>query len=430
MLGTWTFDYFYSLPFWAALLGVAAVVRLAGGSPRLRGLALLATSNALLLAIPGFSAGDLALVWAVSAVALASARTLSRSAPGSSPARRNVALGSVVAVLAFLALFKYRFLQELLLGPLAALLPRRPSGAPPNPLALVGVSYFSFKAIHVIVETYRGTFGRVGALAFLNYMTFFPAFISGPINRFGDFSEQLASVPPPAALGADLRAGGERIVHGLFKKVVLVPLVMPYLLTRQAQPLDQATLLDAVTGLYAYALYFFFDFAGYTDLAIGGARVIGIRLPENFRQPFFQKNIRDLWTNWHMTLTSWLVDYVYWPTVRALRNLDYLRTRPVLLSVIGMNVTFVSCGIWHGEAPHFVLWGAYHGLGISVLNVYQRQKKRIRNRHVQRWFASRYSRWLGAFATFNFFAAGLALFVLDVGQIRALLGALLGWGDA
>ncbi|WP_041453561.1 MBOAT family O-acyltransferase [Anaeromyxobacter dehalogenans] len=421
---TWSFDYFYSLPFWAALLAVAAVVRLAGGSPVLRGLALLATSNALLLAIPGFSAADLALVWAVSGVALASARTLSRSAPGSSRARRVVVVGSVVAILAFLALFKYRFLQGLLLGPFAQVLAPRASSGVVNPLVLVGVSYFSFKAIHVVVETYRGTLGRVEALAFLNYMTFFPAFISGPINRFGDFSEQLASASP--ALGADLRAGGERIVHGLFKKVVLVPLVMPYLLTNQARPLDQATLLDVATGLYAYALYFFFDFAGYTDLAIGGARIIGIRLPENFRQPFFQKNIRDLWTNWHMTLTSWLVDYVYWPTVRALRNLEYLRTRPVLLSVIGMNVTFVSCGIWHGEAPHFVLWGAYHGLGISVLNVYQRQKKRIRAPRIQRWFASRYSRWLGTFATFNFFAAGLALFVLDLGQIRALLRALVG----
>lgn len=424
MFGSWSFEYYSSLPFWTALVAVACLVRALGRGVKARGAILLAASSALLLAIPHFGAFELTLVWIISAIAFASARLLSRSGAGRTPGRRAVAASGVVAVLAFLAFFKYHFLQDLLLGRFA----RPPPSVVPGVgayLVLVGASYFTFKAIHVIVETYRGAITGVDALTFFNYMTFFPAFVSGPINRYAEFAAQLRS-DARGTLGADLRAGGERVVHGLFKKLVLVPIVFPFVLTNLPGPLEQMSPRDAVLGLYAYALYFFFDFAGYTDLAIGGARLIGIQLPENFDRPFFQKNIRDLWSSWHMTLTSWLVDYVYWPVVRKLRNVEFLRTRPVLLSIIGMNVTFIGCGIWHGEAPHFVLWGAYHGIGISALNLYQRRKKRIRNLAVQRWFNSRYSRWVGALATFNYFAAGLALFVLDLDKVGALLAAVLG----
>jgi alginate O-acetyltransferase complex protein AlgI len=420
MLRAWSFDYYYSLPFWGVLVAVACLVRAGGRTVAARGWVLLAASNALLLAIPHFGWFELGLVWLVSAAAFASARGLAGSSERT-PRRRALAVAGVVAVLAVLAFFKYHFLQDLLLGRLA---PPRAEGARGVGayLVLIGASYFTFKAIHVIVETYRGVITGVEALTFFNYMTFFPAFISGPINRYADFAGQLHGGAP--ALGEDLRAGGERIVHGLFKKFVLVPIVFPYVLTNLPKPLAQATALESMVGLYAYALYFYFDFAGYSDLAIGGARLIGIRLPENFDRPFFQKNIRDLWSAWHMSLTTWLVDYVYWPVVRALRNYEFFRTRPVLLSIVGMNVTFIGCGIWHGEAPHFVLWGAYHGLGISALNLYQRRKKRIRNPAVQRWFGSRWSHWAGAFATFNFFAVGLALFVLDLDKLGALVAAL------
>lgn len=422
MLQGWKFAYYSSVAFWAALIAVAAVTRLGGVSARARNALLLLTSSALLLAIPGFRALDLALVWLVAAVAFAAARAL---AGGAVPARLRpvLAAGAVLVVLAFLAFFKYHALQDLVLGPGRAPAAPGPRGVP-DYLVLIGASYFSFKAIHVVVEAFKGTIRAVEPVAFFGYMTFFPAFISGPINRYPEWAAQLAA-PAATPVKDDLAAGAERIVHGLFKKFVLVPLVFPYALTSLGKPLTRASLAELAVGLYAQSIYFFFDFAGYSDLAIGSARIIGLRLPENFNRPFFQRNIRDLWSNWHMSLTSWLVDYVYWPVVRRLRNVEYFRTRPVLLSVVGMNLTFLGCGVWHGEAPHFVLWGAYHGLGISVLNVYQRQKKRVRHPALQRWWASRYSRWLGAFGTFNFFAAGLALFVLDVDQLRAILAAVL-----
>jgi alginate O-acetyltransferase complex protein AlgI len=423
VLGTWEFDFFYSAQFWAALAVVALLFRLLGSSPLARGAVLLASSSALLLALPRFGLTDLLLVWLISGVAFAAARLLGRDQAG--PARRRwwIALGGVLAVLAFLCFFKYHVLQDVLLGgPMAG---RQAALAPlPRYFALLGVSYFTFKAVHVIIESYKGSISGVGGLTFLNYMTFFPAFMSGPIHRYPDFAAQLAT-GRSGTLPADLAAGGERIVHGLFKKLVLVSLVFPHVLTAQARPLAALSPLEVGLGLYAQALYVYFDFSAYSDLAIGGARLMGLTLPENFNQPFLQKNIRDLWTNWHMSLTSWLVDYIYWPVVRKLRNLEWFRTRPVLLSIVGMNVTFICCGIWHGEAAHFLVWGAYHGLGISMVNLYQRQKKRIRNARLQRYFQSRASRVLGALGTFNFFAAGLALFVLDFDQLKTLFSTVL-----
>lgn len=421
MSSTWSFDFYYSLQFWGALAVAAALVRLAGSGPRLRAVVLLAASSAMLLALPRFGPADLLLVWLVSGGAFTAARLLGRAPGGRTGLRWWLALWSVLAVLAVLCFFKYQVIQELLLGGV-----RPARAAPPRHgdlLVLIGVSYFTAKAIHVVVEAYKGAITAVDGLTFLNYMTFFPAFISGPIQRYPDFAGQLQSARPDT-LRADLAAGFERIVGGLFKKLVLVPIVYPYVLAGPGQDLAALTAAQVVVGLYGYAIYFFLDFSAYSDLAIGAARLVGLTLPENFDRPFLQKNIRDLWSGWHMSLTTWLIDYVYWPVVRRLRNLEYFRPRPVLLSIVGMNVTFLACGVWHGEAAHFLLWGAYHGVGISIVNVYQRQKRRLRSAPLQRWFQSRASRVVGMVGTFNFFAAGLGLFVLDLGQLRTVLAAL------
>jgi len=413
MLESWRFDYFTSFAFWGAVAAAAVLVRLAAGHARARGLLLLASSSALLLAIPRFQLRGLLLVWGMAALSWAAARWLTAADPAAQArSRRAVAVLGVLVVLGFLAVFKYHFLQALLVDGRQG-----PSGH----VFLVGASYFSFKAIHVLVEAYKGSLKRVEGLSYLNYITFFPAFISGPINRYAPFAEQLGAARP-ATLRQDLAAGGERIVHGLFKKLVLVQVVAPYLIT--ARPLAQQSPWEIVVGLHAYALFSYFDFSGYSDLAVGAARVVGLELPENFNWPFLQKNIRELWTNWHMSLTSWLVDYVYWPVVRKLRNLEFFRARPVLLSVVGMNVTFLACGAWHGEALNFVVWGAYHGLGISVVNVYQRQKRRIPSATLQRYFASPASRVVGAIGTYHFFTLGIALFALDLEQLRGLFSIL------
>jgi alginate O-acetyltransferase complex protein AlgI len=416
----WDFNFYYSVPFWVFAILIALGGRLFSRSATGKRLFLGLASVLMLLAIPGFGLAVLGLIIALSLLTYVIGAGLSGSSPGLPGIRRKLAAAAgIAAVLAFLAFFKYWFIQGLFM-PIDG-----PGGsASTDMIRMIGVSYFSFRMIHFLVESYRKKIQDLDLLAYVDYIIFFPAFISGPINRYNHFASQVCS-PTSSRLAADLRAGGERIVHGLFKKLVLAQLLYPHILPVRPDVLSGMGFFSAVLGLYAYALYFYFDFAGYTDLAIGCARLIGIELPENFNSPFLKRNIRELWTNWHMSLTSWLVDYIYWPIVRKFRGFDYFRRHPVFLSNLGMIITFIACGMWHGETANFILWGAYHGVGIACLTIYQRAKRKARSPLLQRYFRSKTSTVLGTILTFNFFALGLSLFVLDLEKLRILAAAVL-----
>jgi len=416
---SWNFNFYYSAPFWVAAVLVALGSRAFGGTSLGKRLFLGLTSALMLLAIPGFGLPSMGLIFALSLITYALGSRLKRDAKPGDASRKLLAGLGIAFVLAFLAFFKYRPIQGLVL-PAA-----RPGGpAPLDMIRMIGVSYFSFRMIHFLVESYRKKIENLDLLAYIDYIIFFPGFISGPINRYNHFASQVCS-PTASRLPPDLRAGFARIVHGMFKKFVMAQVLYPYILSTQPERLSGMGLLGAVSGLYAYAFYFYFDFAGYTDLALGCARLMGIELPENFNNPFLKRNIRELWANWHMSLTSWLVDYIYWPIVRKFRGLDYFRRHPIFLSNLGMIITFIACGMWHGETPNFVLWGAYHGIGIAILTIYQREKRKARSPWLQKYFRSKLSTVLGTILTFHFFAFGLSLFVLDIGKLRTLAAAVL-----
>lgn len=414
------FNFFSSLPFWLSFCAIVFFTRFLDRKPTLRRYLLLVSSILMILSIPGFTLLNLACLFILSAFSYSIGYALNHTSYLISPKpRRLTAIFGIVGVLAFLAFYKYRFIQSLFIGNPS------PVGNPASRIVfMIGVSYFSFKMIHFIVESYKRKIERLSFLNYLSYILFFLSFISGPINRFNQFAQQVND-NASTGLKHDLRAGGERIIHGLFKKFVLVQVVHPYVLGNHAQALADLSLGTALLGLYAYALYFYFDFSGYSDLAIGSARLMGIQLPENFENPFLKRNIRELWTNWHMSLTGWLVDYIYWPLVRKMRGARYLKEHPVLLSNVGMIITFIACGMWHGEALNFMIWGAYHGLGISVLTIYQRQKRKVRTSFLQRYFRSRISTVVGTFFTFNFFAIGLVFFVLDLKNLGILFETIL-----
>ncbi len=416
----WNFNFFYSLPFWGLSILVAIGARLAGRKLKGKRVFLGLTSALMLLALPGFGLVSLGLVLTVALLTYAIGSGLSRGAgPGSSLKRKLLTGTGISAVLVFLAFFKYQPVQALFLAD-----PESTAGPQAGLIRLIGISYFSFRMIHFLVESYRRKIEGPDLLTYVDYIIFFPSFISGPINRYNGFAAQVRTASVPQ-LKRDLSAAGERIVHGLFKKFVLAQILYPYILSTRADVLSETGIGGAVLGLYAYAFYFYFDFAGYTDLSIGCARLIGIELPENFNNPFLKRNIRELWANWHMSLTSWLVDYIYWPIVRRFRGLDYFRRHPVFLSNLGMIITFIICGMWHGETPNFILWGAYHGIGIAVLTVYQREKRKTRSARLQSYFKSKTSTFLGTVLTFHFFAFGLSLFVLDLTGFRELAKSVL-----
>jgi len=215
----------------------------------------------------------------------------------------------------------------------------------------LGISFFTFEFIHYAVDRYRGVTpaGKFGE--YMAFILFFPTMVAGPIKRYQDFLPKLRV--PSQAWQLDWQRGLTRILAGLVKKFVVADL-----LTSVSDHLNQHDILMAQRWvlplwLLAYGMKIYFDFSAYSDIAIGSARLFGIRVPENFDWPYVRTNIADFWQHWHMSLYKWLVDYVFIP-------LGGSRTsKPrVYLNVL---ITMFLSGLWHGAGLNFIVWGLWHG---------------------------------------------------------------------
>jgi len=248
--------------------------------------------------------------------------------------------------LGLLAFFKYAGFLAALLGVAA------PFGGILLPL---GISFFTFQQIMYLVEISRRQIAPAPALEYTCFIAFFPHLVSGPIVRPQDILGQFASLRPLAAWRIRLADGLEIFLLGLAKKLVLADG-----LARYADPGFQAaashapiTLIEAWVALLAYALQIYFDFSGYSDMAIGLARLFGVDFPVNFRSPYQARNISDFWHRWNITLSGFLRDYLYIP----LGGNRHGETR----RIANLMITMLLGGLWHGAAFRFVLWGALHG---------------------------------------------------------------------
>lgn len=433
-----SFDFFFSLEYWVLFLVILLVFRLLARRTRLSLGILLGANLGMILALPRLTIGGLGVLLIFALACFLVGKGLN-SRSNDNPRRSSVWItaGTVLGAVLVLAFFKYEGFQKLILAP--------PRGGIPQAtdfIFLVGISYTAFRLIHFVLEGYGRRLAQPRLLVFLNYVFFFPGFVSGPINRYNHFAEQLGNdgrlltsdaAPSEQSGGADdsvrlvsseVSQGVYRIMHGTFKKVVLAALIYPYTLSAVFVPTGME-FWPLVLGIYAQTFYFYIDFSGYSDIAIGTARLLGFELPENFRSPFLKRNIQQLWANWHISLTSWLTDYVYWPLARYLRRSQLLQRRPVVLSNIAIIVTFGVCGIWHGEGINFLLWGLYHGVGIALLNAYRTRKRKVRTPWLLSYFRSGFSAAVGVVATFNFFALGIVLFSLNLSQLSQFLGSLI-----
>ena len=258
---------------------------------------------------------------------------------------------SVVMNLGILALFKYAdFAIEsagefLLLFGVEASLPTLSWILP------VGISFYTFQSLSYTIDVYRGDMEpRRGLAQFTTALAFFPQLVAGPILRARQILPQFHSLPIPTWENA--RHGFLLITSGLFKKTIADLLAIPVATAFDAD--GPVSLLEAWTGALAFAGQIYGDFAGYTDMAIGLALVIGFKIPPNFRLPYFAVSPVDFWRRWHISLSSWLRDYLYIPL--GGRNNRY---RNVM-------ITMLLGGLWHGAAWNFVAWGAFHGIIIMA----------------------------------------------------------------
>lgn len=283
--------------------------------------------------------------------------------------RKGITGLHVAAIVLLLGLFKYYepLLLKLgeLLGPDNAWMNQLMNSEWANIMLPVGLSFYSFQAISYVVDHYRKP--ELPARRLLDvvaYVSFFPTLLAGPIMREYDFFPQLKN------RHADERALGEGlslILSGLFKKVVLATYLSQNLVDIVYQdPAGYSTATLWVT-VFAYAIQIFCDFSGYTDLALGIGRLMGFKLPENFHAPYRAVNLQEFWHRWHISLSTWLRDYVYIPLGGNRRGNRY----------INLLLTMVIGGLWHGSGLPFLIWGTLHGLGLVVVHAWLRFKKRF-----------------------------------------------------
>jgi alginate O-acetyltransferase complex protein AlgI len=340
------------------------------------------------------------------------------------PSGKGILLISIAVVTIVLCYFKYSFFQQYINQFTPLLMGAQPSPALPlnSHLFFIGVSYFSFKFIHFLVECYKKKIENPDIMTFINYILFFPSFFSGPINRYNTFATSIATITNNST---NLIPGIQRIINGLFKTIVIANTLQPYSTT--ALDIATASPSEIIISLYAFGLYAYFNFAGYTDMAIGCGKIVGIELPENFNKPFFQRNLQKFWSNWHMSLTSWLTDYIYWPLAKKLRKIKLLRKKPVTISNISIFFTFVICGIWHGDGLNFLLWGAFHGIGLMVLNGYTLVIRKYASRNVKKFVKkSPIAYAFSNFLTFQYVSLGFIAFTCNTKELQTILYRLLG----
>jgi alginate O-acetyltransferase complex protein AlgI len=226
----------------------------------------------------------------------------------------------------------------------------------------LGVSFFTFEFVHYAVDRYKDKTVKGSLTEYLAFILFFPTMVAGPIKRYQDFLPKLRSIPADWVL--DWQRGFTRILAGLVKKFAIADLLTAYTNHLNVADISRANRAVLPLWLLAYGIKIYADFSAYSDIAIGSARLYGIRVPENFDWPYLQTNIADFWRHWHISLTTWLMDYVYIPLGGS-----RVAAGRVYANVL---VTMLVSGIWHGAGLNFLVWGLFHGVMLAGHRAWKR----------------------------------------------------------
>jgi alginate O-acetyltransferase complex protein AlgI len=229
----------------------------------------------------------------------------------------------------------------------------------------LGISFYTFRAISYSIDVSRNKINPGdGFIRFLTYFTMFPLILAGPIVRYSDIQTQLGRKNISISKFSE---GLERFIIGLAKKVIIAGTFSSIAAQIFQAPVSEISTLFAWIGIIAFTFEIYFDFSGYSDMAIGLGKMIGFDFPENFNFPYTSKSIREFWRRWHVTLSTWLRDYLFLPIAYSLsgklpgEHYFKIKTEKIIY-VLATLVTFLICGLWHGAAWHFVAWGLYFSI--------------------------------------------------------------------
>ena len=283
-----------------------------------------------------------------------------REAPGP---RRVMLVVSLVANLGVLAVFKYADFFGENLAALARALGREARWEPWRLILPAGISFHTFQSLSYTVDVYRRRLRPTASLGeFATFVLFFPQLVAGPIVRAEQFLPQIAA--PPAVDPRRALEGLWRVSLGVAKKLCLADTLAATLVDRVFAAPSHFSSAENLLAVYGYALQIYLDFSAYSDIAVGAAAMLGFELPENFRAPYLAGDLADFWRRWHISLSTWLRDYLYVP-LGGNREGAARTSRTLLL-------TMLLGGLWHGAAWTFLAWGALHGVGLAVTRAAQR----------------------------------------------------------
>jgi len=306
---------------------------------------------------------------------------LGMSSASSTGRRRAILLGSLAVNLGTLGFFKY---CDFFIGSLVGLADILGFNLPIRPLGIIlplGISFYTFQEMSYVIDVYRGVIPPCRSLRdYAAYVSFFPQLVAGPIERASHLLRQMAE---PRVLSWDgVRAGLWLLVKGMFLKVVIADNAAR--IADRAFNAPSGTGAEALLGVYAFAIQIYCDFGGYSNIARGLAALMGFDIVVNFRQPYFATNPADFWRRWHISLSTWLRDYLFLPLSYAFsRRLDgvcWFRLRDEFwIYAAATLATMLLGGLWHGADWKFLLWGAYQGVLLTLSRVFRT------SRHPVRW---------------------------------------------
>lgn len=268
-------------------------------------------------------------------------------------------------------------------------------------LAFIGISYMSFKTIQIMLEISDGLIKeKISVKDYLQFLLFFPTVSAGPIDRSRRFLKEINEVMPRKEYLELAGDGVYRIVLGLLYKVVLSTYVYQMLLALN----NTGTVVYSIKYMYLYTLYLFFDFAGYSLMAVGSSNILGIQTPMNFNKPFLSVDIKDFWTRWHITLSTWLRDFVFSRVLMQVIRKKWFKNR-LHNATYAYMVNMLVMGFWHGLSVSYIVYGFYHGVLMAGFEVYQKKSNFYKKNKNKNWY-----KLLSWFVTMHLVMIGFFIF--------------------
>lgn len=244
----------------------------------------------------------------------------------------------------------------------------------------IGISYLTFRVVQIIIEIYDGVIESVSVTEFTGFLIFFPTFSCGPIDRSRRFESDFTKTYKRSEYLELFGRGLEKMIWGLLYKFVLAELGYKLMML-----VTEPTLLNEIAYAYTYGIYMFFDFAGYSLMAVGTGYMLGIKVPDNFNKPFLSKDMKDFWARWHITLSEWFRDFIFTRFVMASMKKKRFPTRLTTASV-GFIINMLVMGVWHGLGTCYILYGLYHGVLLALTEIYQKKSKFYKRNKKKKWY--------------------------------------------